>query len=83
MKLNEMTKVRIRKVEFLAVAEACKAIFWRAPVSKAGTFNCSGFSVERTFNLCTGGSEMWKFIQKQTRACPKTSFRSSNSSNEF
>ena len=43
-----MNKAKIRQVEFLATAEACKAIFWPTPGLKEKTFYMHGFSAEGT-----------------------------------
>ena len=48
---KEAEWTRMGEIEFLAVAEARKAIFWPTPGFKDWTFDSSGFSTEGTLIL--------------------------------
>ena len=55
-------KPEMRKAGFLAVGEACKAIFWRTPGLKEGTFESSKVSSEGTLiSASTIPSHKWSW----------------------
>ena len=48
IKVNELVRHRYRKEEFLAVGEACKAMFRPTSGLTEGSFDKSGFSAKGT-----------------------------------
>ena len=55
------------ETEFLAVAEAYKAIFWPTPGFKDGTFDSSGFSTEGTLISALCSTLLWKMCSMHWR----------------
>ena len=61
-------KAEIRKAWFLAVGEACRAIFWPAPGFRERTFDSFGFSAKGTLTSAsdtTPRSKRWRTRRRE------------------
>ena len=79
-------EIRTRR-KFLAIGEACMAIFSSTPGFKVRTFVCSGFSTERTLIfVCVSSTSLPKNLktttQKQTNKQKTTTTKQNNYNNK-